>query len=447
MPQQTDTMTEGTVIKWLKKEGDKIKAGQAIVEIETDKTAMEIESSEDGTLAAIVVSDGGKAPVGQPIAYLASAKENPADVKKQVAGGAAAARPQAAPAPVAVGSAAAPAPVGVGSGKATFVGASMGEVHEPANVGHGATRERPTAVPPLPTTGGNGNGEGHRIFASPLARRHAADKGIDLSQLRGTGPGGRIVKTDVINFKPASASKPVDLPPARVGRGQSELIPLTKMRKAIAGALQKSKQTVPHFYVTVDVDMEELAAQRARINELLKPENIKLSISDFVAKATAAALLKHPAVNAHFGDDGITRFGDVNLGIAVAIPDGLIVPVLRNVDQMGLKEIRLRSEDLIKRARAQKLKQDEGRAATFTISNLGTYGVREFSAIINPPEVAILAVAGAEKRAVVRGDAVVARTILTLTLSADHRAVDGATAAEFLRTLKGLLEEPGMMLA
>ena len=198
-------------------------------------------------------------------------------------------------------------------------------------------------------------------------------------------------------------------------------------------------------FVVTDADLNALANEF--IPDDAPVENIKLSISDFIAKATAAALLRHPAVNAHYSDEGITRFGDVNLGIAVAIPDGLIVPVLRNVDQMGLKEIRVRSEDLIKRARAQKLKQDEGRGATFTISNLGTYGVREFSAIINPPEVAILAVASAEKRAVVRGDAVVSRTILTLTLSADHRAVDGATAADYLRTLKGLLEEPGMMLA
>jgi pyruvate dehydrogenase E2 component (dihydrolipoamide acetyltransferase) len=183
------------------------------------------------------------------------------------------------------------------------------------------------------------------------------------------------------------------------------------------------------------------------MNDLLKAENIKLSISDFVAKAVAIALLKHPALNAHYSDDGITRFGDVNLGIAVAIPDGLIVPVLRGIDQMGLKEIRQRSEAMIQRARAAKQKKEDLGPGTFTISNLGTYGVREFSAIINPPEVAILAVASAERRPILRGDAIVARTMLTMTLSVDHRAVDGATAAEFLRTLKGLLQEPAMMLA
>jgi pyruvate dehydrogenase E2 component (dihydrolipoamide acetyltransferase) len=329
----------------------------------------------------------------------------------------------------------------------------MGEVTESADVGHGATRERPTPVPPLRTNSGNGHDDDDRVFASPLAKRIAADKGINLSEISGSGPGGRVVQRDVLNFQPAPAAKSApasptraDLP-ARIARGEKQLIPLTKMRAAISKALQKSKQTVPHFYVTVDVDIEEISAIRARMNDLLKAENIKLSISDFVSKAAATALLKHPAVNAHYSDEGITRFGDVNLGIAVAIPDGLIVPVLRGVDQMGLKEIRVRSEDLVKRARAQKLKQDEGKGATFTISNLGTYGVKEFSAIINPPEVAILAVASAEKRPVVRGDSIVPRTIMSLTLSADHRAVDGAVAADFMRTLKGLLEEPAMMLA
>lgn len=435
MPQQTDTMTEGTVLKWYKKEGDKVKAGDVLVEIETDKAAMDIDSSESGTLAHIVAVAGSKTPVGSPLAFLAVGSEVAADVKKHVAHNA----------PVKVEKLAAqPAP--------TLVAASVGELHESADVGHGATRQSPTAVPPLPA--GNGNGAGGRVFASPLARRIAADKGLDLSQVTGTGPGGRVVQKDVENFQLAAktetkpgGSTPAPELPARVARGETQVIPLTKMRAAIAKALQRSKQNVPHFYVTIEADVEELTTLRARVNEALKAENIKLSLSDYLYKAVSVALLRHPALNAHYSDDGITRFGDVNLGIAVAIPDGLIVPVLRNVDQMGLKEIRQRSEDLIKRARGQKLKQDEGRGATFTISSLGTFGVRDFSAIINPPEVAILAVSAAEKRAVVRGDAIVARTTMTLTISVDHRAVDGATAAEFMRTLKGLLEEPGLMLA
>jgi pyruvate dehydrogenase E2 component (dihydrolipoamide acetyltransferase) len=220
------------------------------------------------------------------------------------------------------------------------------------------------------------------------------------------------------------------------------------MRAAIAAALQRSKQQIPHFYETVDVDVEALSGLRAKLNERLKAENVRLSLADFINKGVCAALAAHPAVNATFDEkkNEITRHGDVNLGIAVAIPDGLIVPVLRSANQMGLKELRQRSAELIERARAQRLKQDEGGGGTFTVSSLGTFGIREFSAIINPPQVAILAVGAAEKRAVVRGDAVVPRTMMTLTLSADHRVVDGATAAEFLQTLKAMLEEPGMML-
>ena len=494
MPQLSDTMIEGTVVKWHKKEGDKVKAGEEIVDVETDKATMPFEAAEAGTLAHIAVQEGQRAPVGAVIAVLATGKENAADVKKS-AGAAGGAATKAAPAPAA---AAAPAAAtkasdtgnnGGSSGKArlagrspghervpppaahhgavqTMEGASVGEMHEPEEAGHGATRGAATAVPPLQSrsTGGDGNGHGERVFASPLARRVAADRNIDLSQLagKGSGPGGRIVQRDVLAVSdrapashkgdgqpaPAAAASQAPELPARVPRGEKEVVPLTKMRSAIAAGLQRSKQSIPHFYETIDVDVEELSALRGRLNEQLKAENVKLSVSDFVTKAVAAALLRHPAVNATFDEKKgeITRHGDVNLGIAVAVPDGLIVPVLRGVDQMGLREIRVRSADLVKRAQALRLKQDEMRGATFTVSNLGMYGVREFAAIINPPEVGILAVGAAEPRAVVRGGQVVARTVMTVTISADHRAVDGAVAAQFLQTLKGLLEEPGMML-
>jgi pyruvate dehydrogenase E2 component (dihydrolipoamide acetyltransferase) len=221
------------------------------------------------------------------------------------------------------------------------------------------------------------------------------------------------------------------------------------MRAAIAAALQRSKQQVPHFYVTVEADMEEVTQLRQRLNQQLEAEKIKLSIGDFVTRAVAAALQRHPGLNAHFNGEKaeVTRFGDVNLGLAVALPEGLIVPVLRGAQQMGLKEIRQRSVDLAERARLQRLKREELSGATFTVSNLGMYGVKDFSAIINPPEVAILAVSVAQKQAVVRNDQIVARSMMSLTLSADHRAVDGAAAAEFMRTLKSLLEDPAMMLA
>jgi pyruvate dehydrogenase E2 component (dihydrolipoamide acetyltransferase) len=451
MPQLSDTMSEGTVVKWLKREGDKVASGETVAEVETDKAVMPMEAFDDGILAVIVAPEGAKVEVGKPIGVLAVGKESAAEVKAKFSGGASA--PVAQP----VAAAATPAPASFASNgpAATLVTASTSEIHEPANVGHGATREKPTAVPSIP----NSNVPG-RLIVSPLAKRIAADKKIDLHLVKGTGPGGRIIQADVLSFVPPAPvapteqkpdkkpAAPVPAAPARVSRGEKQVIPLTKMRQAIAKGLQASKQNVPHFYVTVDVDVEALSDLRVRLNASLEAEKVRLSIGDLISKAVAVALLKHPALNAHYSEKNseITRFGDVHLGFAVALPDGLIVPVLRNVDQMGLREIRSKSAELIDRARAQRLKQDEGSGATFTISNLGTFGVREFSAIVNPPSVAILAVAAAEKRAVVRNDQIVARTVMTLTLSADHRAVDGAVAAEFLRTLKGLLEEPGLML-
>jgi pyruvate dehydrogenase E2 component (dihydrolipoamide acetyltransferase) len=435
MPQLSDTMSEGTVVKWLKKEGDKVNENETIAEVETDKAIMPLEAFEAGTLAIILVKEGEKVAVGAPIGVLAGAKENAADVKKQYAAG------KSGAAPVAVAEREAGSDQGAG-GVATLPAVETEELHEPDGVvGHGATREHPKAVPPLPHHGGNGG----RMVASPLARRIAADKGIDLKQIKGSGPGGRIVQRDVLESKPAAPGVPAV---ERVSRGQTQVVPLTKMRQAIAKALQASKQNIPHFYETIDVDVEELSALRNRLNTQLEAEKVRLSIGDLVAKAVAIALLRHPGVNAHYNSqkNEITRFGDVHLGFAVALPDGLIVPVLRNIDQMGLKEIRLRSADLIDRARSQRLKQEELTGSTFTISNLGTYGISEFSAIINPPSVGILAVAAAEKRAVVRNDQIVIRMMLKLTLSADHRAVDGAAAAEFLRTLKGVLEDPGLML-
>jgi pyruvate dehydrogenase E2 component (dihydrolipoamide acetyltransferase) len=228
--------------------------------------------------------------------------------------------------------------------------------------------------------------------------------------------------------------------------GGKEVIPLTKIRGVIAQRLQASKQNIPHFYETVDIDVEDLSKLRERLNKQLEREKVRLSLGDLVAKGIAQALVENPALNATFNGTEITRYADVNLGMAVALPDGLIVPVLRGINHMGFREIRLRSADLIDRARTQRLKQDEMTGATFTVSNLGAMGVREFSAIVNPPEVGILAVGAAEKRAVVRGDQIVARTMMTVTLSADHRAVDGAVAAAFLGTLRQLLEEPGLML-
>ena len=490
MPQLSDTMTEGTVVKWLKKEGDKIKAGEVVAEVETDKATMEMESFEGGTLAHIAAPEGTKVNVGDTIAFLATKNEKIEDVKKQVAAGAKSAAPStnAATPPLASsrsqeggGATTLTAPAAPGAGESRprkqgspidtnetggalgFKDASVGEMHEPQVVlAHGATRED---INTAPAKGEKNNGDG-RMKVTPLARRIAAENGIDVAQLEGSGPGGRIVKQDVLDAVEKGVGKAGQAPqkaevrslrpdaPAqvpvlaqRMSAGAVETIPLSKMRGVIAKRLQQSKQQIPHFYETVDIDVDELTKLRARLNEQFAAQKIKLSLGDLVAKAIATSLEEHPALNAHFNGTEITRYGDVNLGMAVALPEGLIVPVLRGVNHMGFREIRVRSADLVERARAQKLKQDELSGATFTVSNLGMFGVREFSAIINPPEVGILAVGGAEKRAVVRDEQIVARTMMTVTLSCDHRAVDGATAAEFLGTLRKLLEEPAMMLA
>jgi pyruvate dehydrogenase E2 component (dihydrolipoamide acetyltransferase) len=482
MPQLSDTMTEGTLIKWYKKEGDKIKAGDKLADIETDKAVMEYEAFDDseGTMAQIVVKEGQKAKIGETLAVVATKGEKVEDAAKSAkAHGAAVgsvpvAKPSAAPSPK-------PSPAGASSHDSELGAAPIEEgraqtrretVHDdPEHTSEAIsmeasdymTKTRGTAAAARTGISDEEENNGGRLRVSPLARRLAAEKNIDLSQIRGSGPGGRIIQRDVVNFTPgarvemkpqsapsvpAPTSKPAPVPvlATRSSSGQKEVIPLTKIRQVIAQRLQQSKQTIPHFYETVDVDVEELVKLRERMNKALEKTGVRLSVGDFVAKAVATALTQHRIVNAHFNGNEITTYPDVHLGMAVALPNGLIVPVLRNINQMGLAEIRVRSADLVDRARAQKLKQDELTGATFTVSNLGTFGVREFSAIINPPEVGILAIGGAEKRPVVRDDQLVARMMMTLTLSADHRVVDGAAAAEFLRTLKALLDEPGMML-
>ena len=447
MPQLSDTMTEGTLVKWLKKEGDKIKPSEIVAEVETDKATMEMESFDGGTLAHILVKEGDKAPVGAVLAFLATSKENPADIKKQYAGstakpaGVTSVTPSSAP-QITLQKIGSDKPT---SAVATLEQASSGEIHDPTDNLHGATRQNLEPVPAKTET--NGNGHDH-TRVSPLARRIAADTQIPLQEITGTGPGGRIIQRDVLGYQPKEKPAAAMTNTAAIPAGEKQVITMTKMRTAIASALQKSKQTIPHFYASIDIDVEDLTKLRERMNQRLEKEKIRLSIADFITKAVVFSLGKHPVLNARFdaAKNEITRYSDVNLGIAVAVADGLIVPVLRAVNRMGLKEIRQRSADLIDRARAQKLRREEQTEGTFTISSLGTMGIREFNAIINPPEVGILAVGSAEKRAVVKGDAIVIRTMLTVTLSADHRVVDGAIAAEFLQTLKQVMEEPGMML-
>ena len=469
MPQQSDTMTEGTLVKWLKKEGDRYGEGEIIAEIETDKATMEMEGpDEPGVVASVLVKEGEKVPVGATLALIATEGEDPAEVKK---GAGSAAAPRAAgaesksaaaekQAPAAERRAAVPeAQETVASSPAATRGGGNGHPTRPA------TQSAHTAVEVAPSGDGNGQAGG-RLKASPVARRLAEQRGIDLSQVRGSGPGGRIVQQDVEAFAPGRQAAPEEreaveaaapagrqpaspaaVMPQRVPGGKSVVVDLSKMRQAIAKQLQLSNQTIPHFYETIDIEIDSAEALRERLNKALEPEGVRISLGDLIAKAVAMTLKLQPVLNSTYDGTTLTRYGDVHLGMAVALDNGLIVPILRNIDQMGIKEIRVRSKDLVDRARAQRLKQDEMRGATFTVSNLGGYGVREFAAIINPPEVGILAIGAGAKRAVVLDDgSIVARRMMTVTLSADHRVVDGADSARFLATLKQMLEEPGMML-
>jgi pyruvate dehydrogenase E2 component (dihydrolipoamide acetyltransferase) len=461
MPQLSDTMTEGTLVKWLKKEGEAIKAGEIVAEVETDKATMEMESFESGTIASILVKEGGKAAVGAAIAIVAKAGEKVEDAKKSAGNSG---KPQTTAAGATISAAATAATPG---STAVIDRPEAGEAEPAEQDAHKdaafAEAEAVTTIDkpaPHDVNADHGNG---RVKASPLAKRVAADLGVDLHALQGSGPSGRIVQADVIAAKEqkakpqaastanASGSKVGAKPetPTRVATGQTEKITLNKMRQTIATRLQQSKQTIPHFYETIDIDMTAATALRKKLVEAYeKKEGIRVSIGDVVAKAVAAALKAVPQLNSTFDEktSTVTRFGDVNLGMAVALPDGLIVPVLRNIDQMGIKEIRQRSADLVDRARAQKLKREEMSGATFTVSNLGLMGIREFSAIVNPPEVGILAIGASEDKAVVRNGQVVVRNMMTVTLSCDHRVIDGAVAAQFLAALKSFLEEPAMML-
>jgi pyruvate dehydrogenase E2 component (dihydrolipoamide acetyltransferase) len=461
MPQLSDTMTEGTLVKWNKKEGDAIKAGEEVADVETDKATMPMECAEAGTLAVVLTNEGQKVPVGGTIGVIALKGEKVEEVKAKYAAGT---KSSAKPAATAVA-------VSTVASTATTPSPKKEDGAEIAVGDHPNPGEAPVSdASPLsesnsssghqPAPAKSSNGTSERLRISPLARRIAADKGIDPSTLQGSGPGGRIVQQDVLNPQtkaaPAAASAPaksaapkVELP-ARVAAGTTEKVELNKMRQVIAQRLQQSKQSIPHFYESLDIDMNAAVELRKKLLAAYeKSEGVRISIGDIIAKAVACTLKSVPQMNATFDEktNTITRYGDVNLGMAVALPDGLIVPVLRNIDQMGIKEIRQRSADIVDRARAQRLKREEMSGATFTVSNLGVMGIKEFNAIVNPPEVGILAIGASEDRAVVKNGQIVIRTMMTVTLSCDHRVIDGSVAASFLTTLKGFLEEPAMMLS
>jgi pyruvate dehydrogenase E2 component (dihydrolipoamide acetyltransferase) len=414
MPALSPTMTEGNLARWLKQEGERIKAGDVIAEIETDKATMEVEAVDEGILGRILVPAGTQGvKVNDVIAVLVEAGE---------AVPAAGAAPKAAPAP-----AAAPAPV------AAPVAAAPAPVAAPAS--------------------------GDRVFASPLARRMAAQAGVDISKIAGSGPNGRIVKADVDAAlsrgpAPVAAHAPVAAPaPIAAPRPATPVaitaphtaVPNSSIRKVIARRLAESKASIPHFYVSTDVEIDALLKIRADLNTRSPkdgPGAYKLSVNDLVIKATAVTLRRFPNVNAMWTEDAILQLHDVDISVAVSIPDGLITPIVRNADIKGLAAISTEMKDLAARAKSGKLKPEEFQGGGFSISNMGMYGVRDFAAIINPPQAGILAVSAGEQRPVVKNGALAIATVMTLTLSVDHRVIDGALAAEFLQALKRNIEDP-----
>lgn len=429
MPRMSDTMTEGTFVEWHKKVGDTVKSGDILAEVETDKATMELENYVKGTLLYIGVEKGKSAQVDQVIAIVGAPGEDfqallndsgktaaPLEKKEEKA-------PEAEP-------------------KAEV----KTEVKEAAKV-ETKTEEKPETKTEAPVA--KENTEDGRIKASPLAKKIAQDKGISLDAVSGSGPEGRIIKKDVEEFVPqtketAKTEKPVIQIPQIVGEEGYDETPVSQMRKVIAARLSQSKFTAPHFYLTISVDMDNAIAARKSLNEV---SPVKISFNDLVVKASAMALRRNPAVNSSWLGDTIRTNKHIHIGVAVAINDGLVVPVIRFADNKSLSQISAETGDLAERAKNRKLQPADWEGNTFTISNLGMMGIEEFTAIINPPDACILAVGGIQQVPVVKNGQVVPGNVMKLTMSCDHRVVDGAVGAKFLQTLKQYLEDPVRMLA
>lgn len=398
MPKLSDTMTEGVVSKWHKKVGDKVKSGDLLAEIDTDKATMDFESFQDGVLLYIGVEEGKSAPVDSILAILGNEGE---DYKALLNEG-------AAP-----------------------------EKETPAAPREESKAEAPAKKEEVPAVAGD-----ERLKASPLAKKIASDKGIDLRQIAGSGDGGRIVRRDVENFQPAAQKA---APAAQVYTGEEKYTeePVSQMRKTIARRLAESKFSAPHFYLTIEVDMDNAIAARTEINA---SGDVKISFNDFVVKASAMALRKHPKINSSWLGDKIRYNQHVHIGVAIAVEEGLLVPVVRFADNKGFAQISAEVKDYAAKAKARKLQPSDWEGNTFTISNLGMFDIDEFTAIINPPDACILAVGSIQQKPVVKNGAVVPGNIMKVTLSCDHRVVDGASGAAFLKTLKEYLENPVKML-
>lgn len=404
MPRLSDTMEEGTIVSWNKKVGDEVESGEVLAEVETDKATMELESYYDGTLLYIGIKEGESVPID---AILAVVGEKGEDYKKLLE------KEQK---------------TDTKSNKEESENEPKEEQAIPV------AKEVQTGAEKESRTFGRENG---RIKASPLAKRLAQEKGIDIADIEGSGDGGRIIKRDIEEFKGAPQKV---LKPSFAGTGEYEDKPVSQMRKTIAKRLTQSKFTAPHFYLTIEIDMNRAVGAREKINELL--EDNKISFNDIIIKAVAATLKEHPQVNASWMDDKIRYYKNINIGVAVAVEEGLVVPVIRFVDSKGLSEIGREVKEFAKKAKDKKLQPTDWEGNTFTISNLGMFGIEEFTAIINPPDSCIMAVGNIRSVPAFENGEIVEKKVMKVTLSCDHRVVDGATGARFLKSFKEKMEEP-----
>ncbi len=431
MPKLSPTMEEGQLSRWLKKEGDKVSMGEPLAEIDTDKATMEMQALANGVLRKILIQEGQSAPLGQLIAIIGEPDEDISNLVSQAP--TPTKEPAAAPSEEKQPPAEAPA------------APSPTPAPAKSEIGGGNGKAAPTPAPP---------DSDRRLIVSPLAARMAAESGIDLRLVNGSGPGGRIIKRDVEGAIEGKGAAPAAEPQTRLRAvetrsrpaavpGQPSTFhdePTSEMRRTIAKRLVTSLGPIPHFFLTVEIEMDRVAEMRAAINQL-DPE-LKISVNDIIIKVAAASLLQHPQVNASYQDKAVRYYDQADIGVAVAIDEGLITPIIRAANQKSLREIATEVRDLAERARHRKLKPEEYMGATFSISNLGMFGIDEFTAVINPPEGAILAIGAMAPKPVVRNNEVVVRQMMHVTMSCDHRVIDGATGAKFLQTFKKVLENP-----
>ena len=458
MPKMSDTMEEGVLSAWLANEGDAVSSGDVIAQVETDKATMDLEVYDDGVLLKKLVDEGAGIPIGGLIAVLGKEGEDISSILAQYGGGATGQQAEATETD---------APTSAVEGdhnegqtvptNRTHAGDTLDAPSAAADDDAATSAPQQTSAQPQQSTGSTASGG--RIKASPLARAMAKERGIDLSGVSGTGTDGRIVRRDIEGYQaPAQQAAPAAQPakqapsraqaPALSSDGDFTTTPISQMRKSIGRRLAQSKFTAPHFYLTVDIDMEAAMAFRSDLNKLAAAQRGKVSFNDLVTKACAVALGQHPAVNASWDEEGgvIRYHKNAHVAVAVAIDDGLLTPVIRDADRKGLAQIGAETRELAGRAKEKKLAPEEFSGSTFTTSNLGMFGIEEFTAIINPPNAAILAIGGIRDEAVVKDGAVVPGKRMKVTLSCDHRVLDGASGAAFLGTVKGLLEAPLTML-